>query len=107
MVVGILDEISIADEAALDGYEGVAVGHYYKSTLTIHINEKEIEAMVYLDPTVGEGEPKKDYVGRMTAALIYADLSPWYVAKYMGRFIADKGYQGAGSGSIIRVSAQV
>jgi len=90
-VEGVLYEISTADETALDEHEGVAQGCYYKKILTIRFKDKEMEAMVYIDPTVCEGEPKDEYAGRMTAALIEADLSPWYVVKYMWRFIRYKG----------------
>lgn len=91
VVEGVLYEISTADEAALDEYEGVAAGCYFKKTLAVCHEGKEIEAMVYIDPTVCEGEPREEYVGRMTAALREADLSPGYVARYMGRFIGGTG----------------
>jgi len=91
VVEGVLYAISTADEAALDEYEGVAQGCYYKDTLAIRLEERVLEAMVYIDPIVCEGEPKDEYVDRMNAALGEADLSPWYVAKYMGRFIGNRG----------------
>lgn len=91
VVEGVVYEISSADEAALDEYEGVAAGGYFKKTLTICLGEEELEAMVYIDPTVSEGKPKDEYVGRMTVALSEADLSPWYVAQYMGRFVGRHG----------------
>jgi cation transport regulator ChaC len=88
-VEGVLYAISAADEIALDGYEGVVTGCYYKETIIVQHEGREMAAMVYIDPTVREGNPKKEYVGRMAAALLEADLSASYVAKYMGRFIVD------------------
>jgi gamma-glutamylcyclotransferase (GGCT)/AIG2-like uncharacterized protein YtfP len=93
VVEGVLYAISAADEAALDEHEGVAKGCYYKETLAIRFAGKELEAMVYIDPTVCEAEPKDEYVDRMHAALSEADLPSWYVAKYMGRFIGNQGSQ--------------
>jgi len=89
-VEGILYAISAADEAALDGYEGVATGCYCKATKTVYLEESTMEALVYIDPIEEEGKPKDEYVGRMTVALIEADLSPRYVARYMKRFIENK-----------------
>lgn len=90
-VEGVLYAISAVDESALDGYEGVVTGCYYKETLIVQHEGREMEAMVYIDPTVREGEPNPEYVCRMATALLEADLSAPYVAKYMSRFIVDKG----------------
>ncbi len=90
-VEGVLYAISAADESALDGYEGVVMGLLYKETLTVQHDGREMAAMMYIDPTVREGEPNAEYICRMATALLEADLSAQYVTKYMRRVIKDKG----------------
>lgn len=86
-VEGILYELTLDDEEALDRFEGVATGCYYKAIKTISFGEGIVEAMVYIDPIADEGVPQDEYVERMARALTEANLSPHYVAASMIRFL--------------------
>jgi gamma-glutamylcyclotransferase len=63
-----------ADEAALDGYEGVS-WVYKKVFLPVKVladNGRvlgEVQALVYVDPKTGTGTCKEEYVGRMNRGL--------------------------------------
>lgn len=86
-VEGVLFEISPTDEIALDRFEGVASGSYGKFELTVHCLQKELVALVYIDPVVAEGAPKKEYIQRINAGLEDAKMSEAYVSRYVKRFI--------------------
>jgi len=86
-VEGILYTLTKIDEAALDGFEGVAAGCYLKEILTVQHGGVELKALVYVDPTVGEGSPKEEYIHRINAGLAEADLSPRYVAYSIRQYV--------------------
>lgn len=86
-VEGVLFEISPSDEKSLDRWEGVASGSYYKATLLVIHDRRERGALVYLDPVMTEGVPKKEYIERIKAGLADAKLSANYVAQQVRRFI--------------------
>ncbi len=80
-VEGVLFEISDADEASLDKFEGVASGCYDKSKLVVMMVNKKVEALVYLDPVIEEGAPREEYIHRINSGLADAMLSDDYVAQ--------------------------
>jgi len=86
-VEGVLFELSTSDETALDGYEGVRSGSYRKEELPVLLGEKEIIALVYLDPVTTEGAPKAEYIQRINSGLADANLSESYVTDYVRKFI--------------------
>ena len=86
-VEGVLYEISPADEVSLDKYEGVASGCYDKAELPLSHNGKDLIALIYIDPSLGEGPPKPEYITRINAGLADAGLSPEYVSRYVRKFI--------------------
>jgi gamma-glutamylcyclotransferase len=88
-VEGVLFLISEKDEASLDGFEGVATGFYRKVDLPVSCGGDEVMALVYIDPTTSEGKPKEEYIHRINAGLVDAELSAAYVARHVRRFIPE------------------
>lgn len=86
-VEGILFELTPSDEAALDRYEGVASGSYRKKTLPVHHHDRQVPALVYLDPITTEGPPKPEYIQRINSGLADANLSESYVIRHVRKFI--------------------
>ncbi len=89
IVEGVLFEISAEDEKALDEKEGVAKGNYFKAELRVIHKGGEVMALVYMDPVVEEGAPKDEYIRRINAGLVDANLSREYVERVVRRFVAD------------------
>jgi gamma-glutamylcyclotransferase (GGCT)/AIG2-like uncharacterized protein YtfP len=78
-VHGVLWEISKADEASLDGYEGVASGFYRKVITRVRLkNGDETEALIYLANDERVGTPRPGYMERVMAAA----KSHRFAAKY-------------------------
>ena len=88
-VEGVLFEISDTDEAALDGYEGVASGSYAKAEIQVLSGDKSLPALVYVDPVTTEGTPPAEYVQRINAALADAGLTAEYVDGQVRKFIPE------------------
>jgi len=86
-VEGVLFEISHSDEKSLDEYEGVASGSYRKAELRVLHEEKEKDALVYIDLITVEGTPKDEYIHRINAGIKDAKLSSAYVTRYVRKFI--------------------
>jgi len=86
-VEGILYTLPKTDEAALDGFEGVAAGCYEKAMLTVQHRGVELKALVYVDPTAGEGAPQEEYIHRINAGVTDADLTPHYVARSIRQYV--------------------
>lgn len=89
-VEGVLYAISESDESSLDRYEGVSSGCYNKAMLRIIHEGVEKEALVYIDPTLDEGEPKDEYLNTINDALSDANLSLEYITKYIKKFIPER-----------------
>ena len=62
---GVLWEVSPADLASLDVYEGVAHGHYRRETLTAQGPESAHAALIYIEEFEGDGEPRHGYLERI------------------------------------------
>lgn len=87
VVEGVVSEISPEDEKALDGFEGVAKGNYFKVDLPVVHEGGRILALVYIDPITEEGVPREEYIGRINAGLEDAGL-PWkYVIRVIRKFV--------------------
>ncbi len=86
-VEGVLYEISPSDEASLDWHEGVANGHYEKKTVRILLNGEVTSAMIYIDPITEEGSPRAEYVRRIEASIVDAELTPAYVERCIRKWL--------------------
>lgn len=91
---GLLYEISLEDEIALDGYEGYPV-RYEKEIADIKVvsadeGENTVEAIVYIDKREKEGVSKEEYIERMNYAIADAleeGVPNEYIQTYLRRFI--------------------
>lgn len=61
-VWGVLWEITDADLASLDEYEGVSVGAYVRRAMMVRHGDVEVEAVAYLAVPRGYKPPSKRYV---------------------------------------------
>jgi cation transport regulator ChaC len=61
-VWGVLWEVTSADLAALDDYEGVAAGAYVRATVAVEHDGVERDALVYVAVPRGFKQPSKRYV---------------------------------------------
>ncbi|MDA1001418.1 MAG: gamma-glutamylcyclotransferase, partial [bacterium] len=61
-VHGLIWEITEAHVHALDGFEGVAKGRYYRDFLKVRSGEGEmLRPLIYIDPITERGVPKEKY----------------------------------------------
>lgn len=65
IIRGVLWRLTPEDEAALDRFEGVPEGLYYKSTLGVRGREGEQEAMLYRASDPAPGTPVAGYLERI------------------------------------------
>lgn len=95
-VHGMLWELQVEDERALDRYEGVGVGAYEKVVIRVvgyggaGGKEEEVEALVYVDVREGCGRAREEYVGRMKRGLrdaLRLGMSAEWVAEVVRPFI--------------------
>ncbi len=86
-VHGLVYSLSVADEQALDGYEGVQAGHYRKATLPVELEGERKACLVYMDPIEAEGSPGAEYVHRINRGLADAGLPADYVTRVVRRFV--------------------
>ena len=84
-VYGIVYALTPEDEAVMDKYEGVDVGHFIKEYVNVLVNGEDCRALVYLDsnPDIQEGSPKPEYIERMNKGLQDAQLPEDYVNRYI------------------------
>jgi len=84
-VYGIVYALTPEDEAVMDKYEGVDVGHFIKRYVNVLVNGEDCRALVYLDsnPDIQEGSPKPEYIERMNKGLQDAQLPEDYVNRYI------------------------
>jgi len=88
LVEGVVFEISPVDEAALDQFEGVASGNYFKVNLPVMMIDGDgVTSLVYIDPIMEEGCPKEEYIARINAGVIDAGLGEEYVERYIRKFV--------------------
>lgn len=88
-VLGLVYDISRLDELALDNYEGVYKGNYYKKQIDVSISTIQVSCMTYIDPVTKEGKPYHEYIRRINYGIIDAGLSEEYVEHYIRRFVPE------------------
>lgn len=80
-VHGVLWEISKADEARLDRYEGVASGFYRKLVAQVRIREgTDVDALIYRASDEHPGRARQGYLERVLAAAQHHQLPTHHVA---------------------------
>ena len=76
---GVLWEISKADEASLDRYEGVAAGFYRKVITRVWLDDgNAADALIYIATDETPGAPRAGYMERVVAAAKSHRLSAKY-----------------------------
>lgn len=86
-VLGLVYEISDADERNLDRYEGVDRGSYRKELLSVEVDRSLATCLIYIDPVEEEGLPKAEYIRRINMGIKEANLPPEYVRNSICRFV--------------------
>ena len=79
-VYGVLWNITPADEAVLDQYEGVASGLYLKRVLDVQIDVRVVPALIYVATTNHYGSPRRGYLETIVRGATDNGLPPEYVA---------------------------
>ena len=82
-VWGVIYEISIQDEAKLDGYEGVSTKCYLKENLDILIDSGIKNCLTYVDPITEIGIPSYTYSNTINEGILDSKLPEEYVEKYL------------------------
>ncbi len=87
VVHGVLWEISPADEARLDRYEGVASGFYRKDIARVRATGgTEMDALIYLASDVRPGQPRSGYMEGVLEAAEQCPLPETYIAALRERW---------------------
>ncbi len=74
----------------MDRHEGVNSGSYIKETCDVFIEAKVYKCLVYIDPIIEEGIPKKEYINRINQGVLDANLSQEYVSHYIRKYIPER-----------------
>ena len=84
-VLGRIYKINNHDEISLDRNEGVNLlnSGYDKKSLPIIIDNMSCDCLVYVDPIVKEGPPKKEYIDRINTGITDSKFPDEYVEKYI------------------------
>lgn len=81
VVHGVLWNLSVRHEAALDRYESVAKGHYYKETVVLELADGERRpAMTYYATDDEPGRPRRHYIRGILESAEYFEFPEAYVA---------------------------
>lgn len=81
-VHGLLWEITEAHVHALDGFEGVPKGRYYRDFLKVCAESGErLRPLIYIDPIAERGVPKEKYMEQVYGAAEAAGFPPAYLAE--------------------------
>jgi hypothetical protein len=74
--------VTPADEEALDRYEGVAKGCYFKETFPVHPDDgsEAVQAVVYVASNNRPGAPRRGYLERIVHAARGHDFPSDYVS---------------------------
>lgn len=86
-VFGLVYSISDTDEIALDHYEGIALGAYVKSEVTVRFKGEDMTCMLYIDPITQEGRPAKRYAAAIRQGISDAKLPADYVQQYLEKYL--------------------
>lgn len=76
LVQGILAELTEADEASLDYFEGVRHFIYRKESIVVGWDGWELPALVYVDNETAHGRPKPGYLERVLMGARHHGLPP-------------------------------
>jgi gamma-glutamylcyclotransferase (GGCT)/AIG2-like uncharacterized protein YtfP len=87
----VLYEVSEADEAALDSWDGATLGYYRKSKVRITTRDGEVVAWLYVINGYEGGLPSARYLGIMADAAEKAGAPADYVAELRSRPCASIG----------------
>jgi hypothetical protein len=81
-VYGVLWQLTPADEAALDEFEGVATGFYRKDTLPVEQADRTVvDAMLYRPIDDAPGTASRRYLERILEVAAMLELPPSYQAE--------------------------
>lgn len=87
VVFGLLWQITPADEAALDHYEGVRPGLYRKEQAEVTTTGgKSVRALIYLASDTALGRPRPGYLEQVVAAARRHHLPGDYITRLEGWF---------------------
>jgi hypothetical protein len=86
-----LYDLSEADEAALDSWDGATLGYYRKSKVRVATREDDVVAWLYVINGYEGGLPSARYLGIMADAAEAAGAPADYVAALRGRPCASVG----------------
>jgi gamma-glutamylcyclotransferase len=86
-VFGTVYELSEADVRSLDHFEGVAQGTYRKEMITIAVEGRGLNCLVYIDHITAEGKPKEEYITRINNGIRDARFPDEYVTRYLRPFV--------------------
>lgn len=78
-VHGVLWRLTPRDLAALNAYESLSSGLYFKTTLPVHMGARRVAAMVFIARARAEGRPKAGYLDVVLAAARDWDLPEPYL----------------------------
>ncbi len=84
LVQGVLFELTEADEAALDYFEGVRHFIYRKESMMVGWAGGEVTALVYVDNETAHGRPKPGYLERVLRGARHHGLPPHAVQEIQG-----------------------
>lgn len=91
-VFGLLWDLPPADEASLDGYEGVRPGLYHKDECEVlTTGGRHVRALLYLAAETGTGDPQPGYLEGIVAAARHHGLPADYVARLESWFPGRRG----------------
>jgi cation transport regulator ChaC len=79
-VYGVLWDITPSHEKALDDYEGVEEGWYYKTLVNVHTQGPDLQlAMIYIACEEQAGIPRRRYLDKIVAAAEYFGFPAAYL----------------------------
>ena len=77
-VEGVLWSVTERCIKSLDGYEGISSGLYAREALSVHLNDRTIEAIGYLAASSEPGEPRLGYLEGILRGAAHFGLSVAY-----------------------------
>jgi gamma-glutamylcyclotransferase len=86
-VLGTVYELSETDVRNLDRFEGVAQGNYCNDMISVEVNGRGLNCLVYIDPVTEEGKPKDEYIARINNGIRDAEFPEEYITRYLRPFI--------------------
>jgi cation transport regulator ChaC len=89
-VLGVVYELTAADEISLDRYEGVSQGSYRKEMMTVDVEGRQLNCLVYIDPIVAVGEPKVEYIKRLQNGIQDAGFPNEYVTLFLRQSVPEQ-----------------